>query len=108
MPFSCLRLGPGLHWVSGVIWWLGGTQGTKTESLSPLSLGPFWRSWRPVGPGVDQASNTLNSNMIFHSHLVLISIAVMFTKDGVLFIKCNCIVYHLQYKFSVVPLESLR
>ena len=45
------------------------------------------------GPGdevVDQASNTLNSNVIFHSHLVLISIAIMLTKDGALFIKCNC------------------
>ena len=39
---------------------------------------------------MDQASNTLNSNVNFDSHLVLISIAVMLTKDGVLFIECNC------------------
>ena len=66
--------------------WLGGTQGTKTQSLDPLSLGPSGRPWPPVGPRVDQDSNTLNSNVNFHSHLVLISMAVMFTKDGVLFI----------------------
>ena len=65
----------------------GGTQGRRTQSLGPLSLGPSGRPWRPGGPGVHQASNTLNSNVIFHSHLNLILIAVMFTKDGVLFYK---------------------
>ena len=90
ISFSCLRLGPGSHWVSWVVGWLGGTQGTETQSLGPLSSGLFGRPWRPVVPGVDQASNILSSNVNFHSHLVLISIAVMFSKDGVLFVKCNC------------------
>ena len=81
----CLE--PGSRWVSWVVGLLGGTQGRRTQSLSPLSLGPSGRPWRPGGPGVHQASNTLNSNVIFHSHLNLISIAVMFTKDGVLFYK---------------------
>ena len=87
ISFSCLRLEPGSRWVSWVVGLLGGTQGRRTQSLSPLSLGPSGRPWRPGGPGVHQASNTLNSNVIFHSHLNLISIAVMFTKDGVLFYK---------------------
>ena len=87
ISFSCLRLEPGSRWVSWVVGLLGGTQGRRTQSLGPLSLGPSGRPWRPGGPGVHQASSTLNSNVIFHSHLNLISIAVMFTKDGVLFYK---------------------
>ena len=61
----------------------------KDSEVGSFVLGSFWRPWRPVGPRMDQASNTLNSNVIFHSQLVLMSIAVMFTKDGVLFRKCN-------------------
>ena len=87
ISFSCLRLEPGSRWVSWVVGLLEGTQGRRTQSLSLLSLGPSGRPWRPGGPGVHQASSTLNSNVIFHSHLNLISIAVMFTKDGVLFYK---------------------
>ena len=81
ISFSCLRLEPGSRWVSWVVGLLGGTQGRRTQSLGPLSLGPSGRPWGPGGP------STLNSNVIFHSHLNLISIAVMFTKDGVLFYK---------------------
>ena len=62
----------------------GGFQETKIQSLRPLSLGPSGRPWRLGGPGLDQADNSWNSNVIFHSHLVLISIVVMFTMDGAL------------------------
>ena len=62
ISFSCLRLEPGSRWVSWVVGLLGGTQGRRTQSLGPLSLGPSGRPWGPGGP------STLNSNVIFHSH----------------------------------------